>query len=330
MKRMLTMLIAVGLLLCACARVDGPETTAAPSGSTAAPAPTTAPATVPPETLGADAPYPMEKPPAPTLPEVSSTTVTADDPLCAALSGADDSGHLFLLELFIDGESRGQYPLTEDAQKAGQMPSADSFAATSAEAVPAKTQVKITRESADWTLTVHIETGFAVLDSDGAQRVYVTTQVNDVRFCYDEAEYDALDGHYLDIRTIPDTGQTYLEAAQELADAIIGVRTRLSSGSRERCSFVRVDISEETEITDNERGQGLIDDETYALRLDIVLVPDNYWAYEMCRIPNGRPYTGDDPDIPENAIVTMQAAYISHTEDGWVFRMTGTNWGGKT
>lgn len=319
------------LLLCACAQVKSPETTAAPSGSTAAPEPTTAPATVPPpETLGpADVPtrpeYPIEKLPQPTLPKVSSTALAEDDPLVAILPDSDGQSP-FLLELFLDGESRGRYPRPEPAKMGTRMPSAGSFLATDAEAVPAKTQVKVTREGEDWALTVHIETGFAVLDSGGEQRVYVTTQVNDVRFCYDEAEIFSLRAEQ---DTIPDTGQTYLEAAQELADAYFGARMRVSPGSDRLCKYIRVEVSDEPEETEQAREEGRIDGDTYAVRLDIYYVPDNYWSFLMCGMPYYQPYAGNDPDVPENTLTTWRGAFVSRTADGWTFWVHGMSWGGK-
>ena len=135
-----------------------------------------------------------------------------------------------------------------------------------------------------------------------------------MRRWYDEAEYLYLCER---VGVIPDTGQNYLEAAQEFCEAYEGVHLSVSSGSHYRYNeiFCRVEAAESANELFREKGE--IGENTYAFFAYTAFLPESERARNQSIAGNTAPYEGNDPNVPEGALEYMRCGYITLKDDGW-------------
>ena len=135
-----------------------------------------------------------------------------------------------------------------------------------------------------------------------------------MRRWYDEAEYLYLCER---VGVIPDTGQNYLEAAQEFCEAYEGVHLSVSSGSHYRYNeiFCRVEAAESANELFREKGE--IGENTSAFFAYTAFLPESERARNQSIAGNTAPYEGNDPNVPEGALEYMRCGYISLKDDGW-------------
>ena len=195
-------------------------------------------------------------------------------------------------------------------------------------------------KSAPWTLTVASGSNFAKLTwEDGtyylggaAEYLYNSgpTVSKNLRGIFDDLEIGALkencdldeERKYL----IPDVGQDVEDAALEGYQISEERMLQATPGSRHRYSFVKCSVEYFPEETEYFRGNGKISENTWAFMGESIVVPDNEIADSYAWAGNTRVYDGDDPDIPEGALIYHRTLYITRDEDGWHLVVGGTGW----
>ncbi len=124
---------------------------------------------------------------------------------------------------------------------------------------------------------------------------------------------------------IPDTGQTFLEAALTYCEAVYNVRLQLINGSRYKYSYVSCSV-QDANNREHLMEAGLISEETYTAYLTVVFVPENKRAEMESMAGNTWYYSGNDPDVPAEALEFSRNLYITPEEDGWHIEIGGTGW----
>lgn len=160
---------------------------------------------------------------------------------------------------------------------------------------------------------------------------------NNLRLWYDEAELRALGGGYdnqADI-VIPDRGQGYLAAAQEHCDTLAAVNLHVSPGSAYGYTWVRCTVKEEKEQTEHFRSIGRIDENTWAITMTEIFVPENEMARNYSMAGNTEDYVeyirdyapeAYDPSVPVDAYIRWQCGYVKKDAEGYHTQLVGTGW----
>ena len=161
--------------------------------------------------------------------------------------------------------------------------------------------------------------------------------VPSVRMLYDEVELRGLGGGYGEQKRIvvPDRGQTYLEAAQEHCDTLLGVSLRVSPGSAFAYTWVRCAVEGAEEQTVHFREIGEIGENQWAFTMTELFVPENESAYHYGMAGNTldydeyvRDYAPEDydPSVPEGACICWRVGYVTKDADGYHTVLVGTGW----
>ncbi|MBQ6808709.1 MAG: hypothetical protein IJP07_06095 [Firmicutes bacterium] len=201
--------------------------------------------------------------------------------------------------------------------------------------------LRLCTEDENWALHVYEEANLLMMVQEEESFLFTTelspaeweTNIwNRVRNWFDECEFTALGGGWTEIQdgksvnksyVIPDTGQSFLEAAQEAVQAVDNIHLQASSGSKECYTYIRSLVSFAEAATTGFRKNGRIGDNTYCILIERILVPENdraaFWAV-------AGEYTGDDPDVPERALCNQLCGYVSQEADGWHVQVVGTGW----
>lgn len=140
------------------------------------------------------------------------------------------------------------------------------------------------------------------------------------RLLYDDAELNALTAQ---LAPIPDSGQTWQEAAQQWAAASEAVHLRVTSGSSYRFTYVKTSIEPDGQRTLSEREAGDFGPYTEAFVMTTIFVPETDYARGMNMAGSTVDYRGSDPDVPAGALERTTACAITKTDDGWVGRTIG-------
>ena len=140
------------------------------------------------------------------------------------------------------------------------------------------------------------------------------------RLLYDDAELNALTAQ---LAPIPDSGQTWQEAAQQWAAASEAVHLRVTSGSSSRFTYVKTSIEPDGQRTLSEREAGDFGPYTEAFVMTTIFVPETDYARGMNMAGSTVDYRGSDPDVPAGALERTTACAITKTDDGWVGRTIG-------
>ena len=188
----------------------------------------------------------------------------------------------------------------------------------------------------DWGLTFYDGTDTLSVYTGGAEYLLRATPKQEdvflsplgslIRRWYDEAEYMALDGYDGKTIVIPNTGQSYLEAAKAWCEAYESIHLIASSGSKECYSYVSCRVEPAEPATDLRREQGEIDENTYAFYAYTAFVPENEQALNWSMAGNTGAYEGNDPNVPKEAYEYTRCGYITREEDGWHGTIVGTGW----
>ena len=140
------------------------------------------------------------------------------------------------------------------------------------------------------------------------------------RLLYDDAELNALTAQ---LAPIPDSGQTWQEAAQQWAASSEAVHLRVTSGSSYRFTYVKTSIEPDGQRTLSEREAGDFGPYTEAFVMTTIFVPETDYARGMNMAGSTVDYRGSDPDVPAGALERTTACAITKTDDGWVGRTIG-------
>ena len=140
------------------------------------------------------------------------------------------------------------------------------------------------------------------------------------RLLYDDAELNALTAQ---LAPIPDSGQTWQEAAQQWAAASEAVHLRVTSGSSSRFTYVKTSIEPDGQRTLSEREAGDFGPYTEAFVMTTIFVPETDYARGMNMAGSTVDYRGSDPDVPAGALERTTACAITKTDDGWVGQTIG-------
>lgn len=138
-------------------------------------------------------------------------------------------------------------------------------------------------------------------------------------FCL--AEYEATP--YQSV--FPEEGQSYLAVAQTFADSYFGRRLQLTSGSPYAWSYVTCTVEgvEDVAYVSALIEGGLIPRDAYPYYLTVVFTYENPFGEVDT---TAELYTGDDPNVPENAYQMRWCCYLTKDEDGWHASPGGTGW----
>ena len=144
-----------------------------------------------------------------------------------------------------------------------------------------------------------------------------------VRNWYDHAEYAA--GTANADTVIPDTGQTWLEAAKAWCEQNIEPYFQVSDGSMYKWSYGICQVEE-----DGSRKflleKGWLEEGAWPFELTEIFVPENPRAEQYFMPGNTAPYAGEDPAVPEGAYQRIVRGYVILREDGWHGKIVGTAW----
>lgn len=196
--------------------------------------------------------------------------------------------------------------------------------------------LEFTVNGVDWGLTFYEGTDSLSVWTDGAEYyfkaipnqedIFLSPLGSLIRRWYDEAEYMALDGYDGKTLVVPNTGQSYLEAAQAWCEAYESLHLMASPGSKECYSYVSCRVEAAEGATNMYREQGEIGENTYAFYAYTAFVPENEQALQWSMAGNTGAYEGDDPNVPKEAYEYTRCGYITLEEDGWHGVIVGTGW----
>lgn len=129
---------------------------------------------------------------------------------------------------------------------------------------------------------------------------------------------------------IPDRGQTYLEAAEELLQQLDARSLQYTSGSKFRMSY-RNTIIGSVELaeaeTERRRQRGELSAEEYVVYANTVFVPENEAALSWNMAGNTIPVADSDrtyTDAPEGSFVYFRVCVFALQDDGWHLVSMGT------
>lgn len=191
----------------------------------------------------------------------------------------------------------------------------------------------VTLTGADWRLTAW-ENGEPVSFSgpDGEvwliaeEMDYAETPYQALRGWFDEAEYADLGGYGEDSIVIPNTGQSWQEAAAAFSQDVQELHLQASEGSKYRYTFVQTSVESAEETTAAFRERGELGENGWCFYLTTVFVPENEQALNYSMAGNTGNYTGNDPAVPTGAYEHYRCCIITLDADGWHGAVLGTGW----
>ena len=163
-------------------------------------------------------------------------------------------------------------------------------------------------------------------DGDPAQDVFAYRALPYywARGWFDDAEWKAMEGA---MPLIPDEGegQSYLNIAQEWAQAHEGLMTRLSPGGSMSCSYVKVTgVGTLEDMPETWFPWDIVDYPHFAFTYDVAFVPENQDALNTLMAGNTGPYEGGDPDVPEGAFAYSRRGSMYLKDGYWYCGGVGT------
>ena len=163
-------------------------------------------------------------------------------------------------------------------------------------------------------------------DGDPAQDVfaYRAYPYYQARGWFDDAEWKAMEGA---MPLIPDEGegQSYLNIAQEWAQAHEGLMTRLSPGGSMSCSYVKVTgVGTLEDMPETWFPWDIVDYPHFAFTYDVAFVPENQDALNTLMAGNTGPYEGGDPAVPEGAFAYSRRGSMNLKDGYWYCGGVGT------
>jgi beta-lactamase regulating signal transducer with metallopeptidase domain len=196
------------------------------------------------------------------------------------------------------------------------------------------TEVQIAGDS--WTIQAYPGYDTLILTTPDGTYAYEACQVpygsrhdigTRIRMWFDDLEFVSLGGRETDWAFyIEDTGQTPEEATLEYATELESRHTLVTSGSFECYSYVSCAVELDPEMTEHFRNQDYIGDDTWAFYLSTIFVPENKQALMNSMAGNTRDYDGDDPEVPDDALMYSRCCFIRQTDEGWTGQIGGTGW----
>ena len=163
-------------------------------------------------------------------------------------------------------------------------------------------------------------------DGDPAQDVFAYRALPYywARGWFDDAEREAMEGA---MPLIPDEGegQSYLNIAQEWAQAHEGLMTRLSPGGSMSCSYVKVTgVGTLEDMPETWFPWDIVDYPHFAFTYDVAFVPENQDALNTLMAGNTGPYEGGDPAVPEGAFAYSRRGSMYLKDGYWYCGGVGT------
>ena len=155
---------------------------------------------------------------------------------------------------------------------------------------------------------------------------YAETPYQALRGWFDEAEYADLGGYGEDSIVIPNTGQSWQEAAAAFSQDVQELHLQASEGSKYRYTFVQTSVESAEETTAAFRERGELGENGWCFYLTTVFVPENEQALNYSMAGNTGNYTGNDPAVPTGAYEHYRCCIITLDADGWHGAVLGTGW----
>ena len=164
-----------------------------------------------------------------------------------------------------------------------------------------------------------------------------------LRGWYDEVEYESLILKYgYDDLTIPDRGQSYLEAGAEGVQILEELHLQVSPGSKYCYSFVTTRIVDAEKDLEVMKSANLFPNDHYGFYLYTIFVPENDFAYDRCWAGNTGMFSpdkswlkislghdgsdGNDLKVPENALLYQRCCTAYKADGLWHISIGGTGW----
>ena len=161
-------------------------------------------------------------------------------------------------------------------------------------------------------------------DGDPAEDVYAYRALPYywARCWFDGAQYGALAA---ELPLIPDSGQSYLNIAQEWANGHEGLMTRLAPGGSTTCTFVKVTgVGTLEDMPERWFPADILDYPHFAFTYDVAFVPENEDALITLMAGNTGNYEGGDPTVPQGAYTYNRRGSMYLKDGYWYCAGVGT------
>ena len=145
-----------------------------------------------------------------------------------------------------------------------------------------------------------------------------------LRSWFDDLEYHTADKE--NSLFVSDRGQSWQEAAAELAAHYSDAMPSVSHGSQHAYTFLKAVAEPSPDTTAALQEQEEIGKETYCFYLTVIFVPENQRALTYAMPGNTSEYTGRDPSVPDGAYEYLRTCTITREADGWHGEIHGTGW----
>lgn len=151
-----------------------------------------------------------------------------------------------------------------------------------------------------------------------------------LRGWFDEVEYESLILKYgYDDFTLPDRGQSYLEAGAEGVQILEELHLQVTPGSKYCYSFVDTRVADAEKDLSFMKANGWFPKDYYGFYLYTTFVPENEYARDWSEAGNTTEYEGTGTDglaVPEDALKYQRCCTAYRADGLWHISIGGTDW----